>query len=196
MVWATKFGPSGLAPRGGCCCSIWTSYCYVWKIWHNIPFWAAMNASTIFLGGGGGRSLPLLDTPKPSRELHAGLVIWKNWAFIKYTSIILFSQAEHVWRKTQLEQKFDCLELRILCAQLKTTRIHDSKLQTNAKVWSNLISNLESKAKAITLGRIGYGVQFWWWGQKFPTQTPESQNFPNFHQQPSGIIMHTFDIQR
>jgi hypothetical protein len=35
--------------------------------------------------------------------------------------------------------------------------IHDSKLQTNAKVWSNLIFNLESKAKIITCGRIWYG---------------------------------------
>jgi hypothetical protein len=63
--------------------------------------------------------------------------------------------------KTQPEQKFDSGNrkipgLRISCAQHKAIRIHDSKLQTNAKVWSNLISNLESKAKAITLGRIWY----------------------------------------
>jgi hypothetical protein len=32
--------------------------------------------------------------------------------------------------------------------------------------------------------------------QKFPTQTPESQNVPTFHQQLSGIIMHTFGIQK
>jgi hypothetical protein len=93
MVWATKFGPSGLAPRGGCCSSIWTSCCCVWRIWHNILFWAAMNASTIVLGGSGGTSLPLLDTPKPSGELHVGPTIWKNWAFIKYTFMSLFSQA-------------------------------------------------------------------------------------------------------
>jgi hypothetical protein len=88
------------------------------------------------------------------------------------------------------------LELRISCAQLKIMRIHDSKFQTNAKVWSNLISNLESKAKAITCGEFGTGVIFWRWGTKIPTQTPESRNFPNFHQQLSGIIMHTFGIQR
>jgi hypothetical protein len=32
--------------------------------------------------------------------------------------------------------------------------------------------------------------------QKFPTQTPMSQKSPKFHQQLSGIIMHTFGIQR
>jgi hypothetical protein len=32
--------------------------------------------------------------------------------------------------------------------------------------------------------------------QKFPTQIPKSQNFPKFHQQLSGIIMHTFGIQQ
>jgi hypothetical protein len=37
-----------------------------------------MNASTIVLGGGGGRSLPLLDAPKPSGELHVGPTIGKN----------------------------------------------------------------------------------------------------------------------
>jgi hypothetical protein len=107
MVWATKFGPSELVPRGRCCCSIWTSYCSVWRIWHNILFWAAMNASTIVLGGSGGTSLPLLDTPKPIGELHVGSTIWKNWASIKYIFISLFSQVEHVRRKTQLEQTFD-----------------------------------------------------------------------------------------
>jgi hypothetical protein len=49
------------------------------------------------------------------------------------------------------------LELRISCAQLKTVKIHDSNVHTNAKVSSNLISNLESKAKVITFGRIWYG---------------------------------------
>jgi hypothetical protein len=34
-----------------------------------------MNASTIVLGGSGGTSLPLLDTPKPSGELHVGPII-------------------------------------------------------------------------------------------------------------------------
>jgi hypothetical protein len=32
-----------------------------------------------------------------------------------------------------------------------------SKFRTKAKVWNNLISNLESKAKVITCGRIWYG---------------------------------------
>jgi hypothetical protein len=63
-----------------------------------------MNASTIVRGGSGGTSLPLLDTPKPSGELHVGSNIWKNWASINYVFIRLFSQAEHVRRKTQLEQ--------------------------------------------------------------------------------------------
>jgi hypothetical protein len=43
------------------------------------------------------------------------------------------------------------------CTQRKTTRIHDSNVHTNAKVWSNLISNLESKAKVITCGEFGTG---------------------------------------
>jgi hypothetical protein len=82
--------------QGGCCCSLWASCCCVWRIWHNTPVWAAMNGSTIILGGGGGgRSLPLLDAPKPLGELHVGPTIWKNWASIKYTFTSLFSQAEH-----------------------------------------------------------------------------------------------------
>jgi hypothetical protein len=68
----------------------------------------------------------------------------------------------------------------ISCTQLKTTRIHDSKLQTNAGVWSNLIFNLESKAKVITCGEFGTGSYPGGGEQKFPTQTPESRNFPNF----------------
>jgi hypothetical protein len=142
-----------LQPLASCCC--------VWRIWHNTLIWAAMNASTTVLGGGGSRSLPLLDAPKPTWELHVGPIIWKNWAFIKYTSISLFWQEEHVWRKPNWKKvdSGNCkiLELRISCAQLKITRIHDSKFPTNAKVWSNSISNLESKAKVITCGRIWYG---------------------------------------
>jgi hypothetical protein len=34
-----------------------------------------MNASTIVLGGGGGRSLPLLDATKPLEELRVGPTI-------------------------------------------------------------------------------------------------------------------------
>jgi hypothetical protein len=83
------------------------------------------------------------------------------------------------------------------CTQLKTTRIHDSKFQTNAKVWSNLITNLESKVKVIRCGRILVRGSYSGGGeQKFPTQTRESQNFLKFHQQLSGITMHTFGIQR
>jgi hypothetical protein len=120
-----------------------------------------MNASTIVLGGSGGTSLLVLDTPKPFEELNVGSIIWNNWASINYTFIRLFSQAEHVRRKTQLEPKFDSGNasfpgLRISCAQLKTMRIHDSKLQTMAGVWSKLLSNLESKANVITCGRIWY----------------------------------------
>jgi hypothetical protein len=84
--------------------------------------------------------------------------------------------------KTQLEQKFDSgnrniLELRISCAQLKITRIHDSKFQTNAKVWSNLISNLESKAKVSRVEEFGTGSYSGDREQKFPTQTTRSKKF-------------------
>jgi hypothetical protein len=60
------------------------------------------------------------------------------------------------------------LELRISCAQLKTARIHGSSVQTNAGVWSNLIFNLESKAKVITCGRIRTGSYSGGGEQKFP----------------------------
>jgi hypothetical protein len=97
--------------------------------------------------------------------------------------------------KVRLGQR-NSLELRILCSQLKTTRIHDSNVHYNVKVSSHWISKLESKATVITLGRIWYGGSYSGGGeQKFPTQTPESQNFPKFHQQLSGLIMHTFGIQ-
>jgi hypothetical protein len=66
-----------------------------------------MNASTLIMSGRGGRFLPLPDASKPTGELHVGSTIWKNWASIKYIFINLFSQAEHVQRKIQLEQKFD-----------------------------------------------------------------------------------------
>jgi hypothetical protein len=98
----------------------------------------------------------------------------------------LFSQAEHVRRKTRLEQKFDSgqhniLKLRILCTQLKTTRIHDSKFQTNAGVWSTLISNLGSKAKVITCGRIWYGGLILAMGNKNSQLKHQSPKiFPNF----------------
>jgi hypothetical protein len=110
MVWATNFGPSGLAPWGGSCCSLWASCCCVWRIWHDTPIWAVMNASTIVLGGGGGRSLPLIDAPKPSGELHVGPTIGKNWAFIKYTFMSLFS-SRTCMMKMQLQQKFDLKQL-------------------------------------------------------------------------------------
>jgi hypothetical protein len=103
-----------------------------------------MNASTIVLGGGGGggKSLPLLDAPRPLGELHVGPTIWKIWASIKHTFISLSSQAEHVRRKPNLNKSLtrgnrNVLELRISCAQLKTTRIHDSSVHYNAKVSSD-----------------------------------------------------------
>jgi hypothetical protein len=99
------------------------------------------------------------------------------------------------WNEVRLRQR-DILELRIPCAQLKITRIHDSKFQTNAKVWSNLISNLESTAKVIKCGEFGTRGHILAVGNKNSHSTPESQNFPNFHQKLSDIIMHTFGIQR
>jgi hypothetical protein len=45
--------------------------------------------------------------------------------------------------KSSTRGNHNILELRIPCAQLKTARIHDSNVHTNAKVSSNLISNLE-----------------------------------------------------
>jgi hypothetical protein len=91
--------------------------------------------------------------------------------------------------KVRLKQRH-ILELRISCAQLKTMRIHDSKVHYNAKVSSHWISILESKALS-RVEEFGTGVLFWRWGTKIPTQTPGSQNFPNFHQQLRGIIMHS-----
>jgi hypothetical protein len=84
--------------------------------------------------------------------------------------------------KTQPEQKLDSgnrniLELRISCAQLKITRIHDSEFQTNAKVWSNLISNLESKAKVIMCGRIWYGGLILAVGNKIPNSNTKVPKF-------------------
>jgi hypothetical protein len=71
------------------------------------------------------------------------------------------------WNKSSTwESKI--LGLRISCAQLKTTRIHDSSLQTNAGVWSNLISNLESTAKVNTCGEFGRGSYSGGEEQKFP----------------------------
>jgi hypothetical protein len=82
------------------------------------------------------------------------------------------------------------------CAQPKTTRIHDSNVQTNAKVWSNLISNMELKAKVITCGEFGMGVLFWRWGTKIPNSNTRVPKIPKFLQQLSVLIMHTFGIQR
>jgi hypothetical protein len=79
--------------------------------------------------------------------------------------------------KVQLGQR-KILGLRISCAQLKTTRIHDSSLQTDAGVWSNLIFNLESTAKANTCGEFGTGGHILAVGNKNPQlQTPEFQKF-------------------
>jgi hypothetical protein len=83
------------------------------------------------------------------------------------------------WNKVRLRQR-KIPRLRISCARLKTTRIHDSKLQTKAGVWSNLVFNSESKAKFITCGKIWYGSYSGGGEQNVPTQTPRSQNFPKF----------------
>jgi hypothetical protein len=99
------------------------------------------------------------------------------------------------WNKVRPRQR-NILELRSLCAQLKITRIHDSQFQTNAKVWSNLISNLESKVKVITCGRIRYGGSYSGGEDKNSHSNTRVPKFPKFHQQLSGIIMHTFGIQR
>jgi hypothetical protein len=85
------------------------------------------------------------------------------------------------WNKVRLRQR-KILRLRFSCAQLNTTRIHDSSLQTDAGVWSNLISNLESTAKVNTCGEFGRGVIFWRWGTKIPTQHQSPKNFRKFHQ--------------
>jgi hypothetical protein len=70
--------------------------------------------------------------------------------------------------KVRLGQR-KILGLIISCAQLKTTRVHDSSLQTNAGVWSNLIFNLESKAKVNTCGEFGTRGSYSGGGeQKFP----------------------------
>jgi hypothetical protein len=74
-------------------------------------------------------------------------------------------------------------------------RIHDSKVHYNAKVSSHWISILESKALS-RVKEFGTGVLFWRWGTKISTQTPGSQDFPKFLQKLSGLIMHTFGIQR
>jgi hypothetical protein len=47
------------------------------------------------------------------------------------------------WNKSSTRGKHNILELRILCAQPKTTSIHDSNVHYHAKVSSHWISNLE-----------------------------------------------------
>jgi hypothetical protein len=61
------------------------------------------------------------------------------------------------WNKSSTRGNRNILELRNLCAHIKTVRIHDSNEPSNAKVSSHLISNLESKAKVITFKIIWYG---------------------------------------
>jgi hypothetical protein len=80
------------------------------------------------------------------------------------------------------------LRLRISCAQLKTTRIHDSSLQPNAGVWSNLIFNLESKAEVITCGEFGTGGHILAVGNKNShsnTRVPKSSKFSPATQWPN-----------
>jgi hypothetical protein len=85
--------------------------------------------------------------------------------------------------KVRLGQR-KILELRTSCAQLKTTRIHDSNVHTNAKVWSNLLSNLESKAKVITCGRIRTVSYSGGGEQKFPLkhQSPKISQISQVNQ--------------
>jgi hypothetical protein len=59
-------------------------------------------------------------------------------------------------------------------------RIHDSKWQTIADVWSNLIFNLESKAKVITCGRIWYGGHILAVGNKNSRSNTRVLKFSNF----------------
>jgi hypothetical protein len=141
-----------------------------------------MNASTIVLGGGGSRSLPLLDTPKPTGELHVGSTIWKNWAYIKYIFISLFSQAEHVRWKNSIGTKLrlgqcNILELRISCAEPKTMRIHDSKLQPNAGVGAIWYSTWNLKLRLSRVEGFGTGVLFWRWGTKIPNSNTRVPKF-------------------
>jgi hypothetical protein len=100
------------------------------------------------------------------------------------------------WNKSSTQGNCNILELRISCAQLKTTRIHDSNVHTNAKVWSNLISNLESKAKVITFGRIWYGGLILAVVNKIPNSNTRVPKIPKFHQKLNDIVVHIFGIQR
>jgi hypothetical protein len=100
------------------------------------------------------------------------------------------------WNKSLTRGNRSILELRISCAQLKTERIHDSNVHTNANVWSNLISNLESKAKVITFGRIWYGGLILVVVNKNSNSNTRVPKIPKFHQHLSDINMHLFGIQR
>jgi hypothetical protein len=60
------------------------------------------------------------------------------------------------WNKSSTRATQDFRTKDFMCSA-QDHEDHDSKFQTNAKVWNNLISNLESKAKVITCGRIWYG---------------------------------------
>jgi hypothetical protein len=99
------------------------------------------------------------------------------------------------WNKSSTRGKHNILELRILCAQPKTTRIHDSKVHYNVKDSSHWISKLESKDNVIMVGRIwfeGHILVVVNKNSQFNTRVPK---IPKFHQQLSDIIMHTFGIQ-
>jgi hypothetical protein len=100
------------------------------------------------------------------------------------------------WNKSLTQGNRNTLELRISCAQLKITRIHDSNVHYNAKVSSHWTSNLESKANAITFGRIWYGVLFWQLWTKNPNSNTKVPKIPKFYQQLSDITVHIFGIQR
>jgi hypothetical protein len=158
-----------------------------------------MNASTIVLGGSG-MSLPLLDAPKPSGELHVGSTIWKSWASIKYTFISLFSQVEHVRRKTQLEQKFDLgnarfsnWELRALSSRLQGFMTPTClPMQMFGATW---YPTWNQKLRLSRVENFCTGGHILAVGNKISHSNTRVPKFSKFHKQLSGIIMHAFGIQ-
>jgi hypothetical protein len=90
----------------------------------------------------------------------------------------MHDEKNSIGTKVRLGQR-NILEIRISCAQLKTTRIHDSKVHYKAKVSSHWISKLESKAKVITLGRIWYGDPILAVGNK-NSQISQATQWPNY----------------
>jgi hypothetical protein len=56
--------------------------------------------------------------------------------------------------------------------------------------------NWNQKLRLSRWEEFGMGVLFWRWGTKIPNSNTRVQKIPKFHQKLSGIIMHTFGIQR